>query len=80
MQDTQPVGVLVECCKTLDQVSLRSERPQPSLHGAEGRDSRRRVTDAKLERGLAPPRARSLFCCSHSGVQQQHVFTTVVQD
>ena len=48
MQDTQPVGVLVDCCKTLDQVSVRSEHPYPCLNHAEGKDSEQRITEAKL--------------------------------
>ena len=29
LQDTQPVGVLVNCCKTLDQVSLAAQIQLP---------------------------------------------------
>ena len=29
LQDTQPVGVLVNCCKTLDQVSLAAQLQFP---------------------------------------------------
>lgn len=60
MQDTQPVGVLVDCCRTLDQVSVASEHP----HGAARREDSRQKAGTEfrqLEAWLLSGERRSLF-------------------